>query len=60
MAKWVKTFEGFIPGLPAEVTDEQAKALGVEDLLAQAIKEKRYRKAKAKSSEPEPEKAQEG
>ena len=35
-----------VPGLPHEITDEQAKRLGVEGLLQEALKAKTYKEVK--------------
>jgi hypothetical protein len=41
--------KGFVPGLPRELTDEEAKELGVEELLAACVKAKLYREVKPKA-----------
>jgi hypothetical protein len=42
-----------VPGLPHRITDEQAEALGVAELLQQALKVGAYRKVRA-SADAEP------
>ncbi len=39
--QYVGTDQG-VPGLPHEISDEQAEALGVADLLAEAVKNGSY------------------
>ena len=47
MTKYIYNGEGIgIPGLPHEVTQSEARALGVGDVLAAAIKRGAYKKVK--------------
>lgn len=49
MKKYIFVGQGEgVPGLPHEVTDEQAKALGVEEILTDALANGNYKELKAK------------
>ena len=53
MAKYKYTGGGAgIPGLPHEITDEQAKKLGVKDTLAVAVAAGSYKKVTVKKAKP--------
>ena len=53
MAKYKYTGDGAgIPGLPHEITDEQAKKLGVKDTLAAAVVAGSYKKVTVKKAKP--------
>lgn len=43
-----------VPGLPHEITDEDAKAQGIEELLRQAIENGSYVEAQGQPSPPTP------
>jgi hypothetical protein len=42
-----------VPGLPHEITDQEAKGLGVDQLLRDAVKAGTYKKVTSKAKEGE-------
>jgi hypothetical protein len=46
--RYVRDDGGFVPGLPKEITDEEAKERGVHDLLMDAVKCGLYEEVKPK------------
>ena len=50
MAKYIydRKDGGFVPGLPKEVTDEEAKERGVYELLMDCVKRGFYKEVKSK------------
>lgn len=48
--RYAKDDGGFVPGLPQVVSDEEAKARGVHDLLKDCVKRGLYEEVKPKKS----------
>ena len=49
--RYVRDDGSFVPGLPKEVTDEEAKRRGIHDLLMKAVEAGLYKEVKPKRSE---------